>query len=59
MLHDAESGLYQKLLTTDFFPGRYSIRNIWSTENAKTGKKYFFEVIFKGLSTDICGEASF
>ena len=57
MLHDAESELYQKLLTTDFFPGRYSTGNIWSTENAKRGKKYFFQVIFKGLSTDIYGEA--
>ena len=57
MLHDAESELHRKLLTRDFFPGRYSIGNIWSTENAKTGKKYIFELIFKGLSTDIYGEA--
>ena len=35
MSHDAESELCQKLLTIDDFPGRYSIRNIWSTENAK------------------------
>ena len=35
MSHDAESELCQKLLTTDDFPGRYSIRNIWSTENAQ------------------------
>ena len=50
MLHDAESALYQKLLTTDFFPGRYSIRNIWRTENAKRKKKYFLEPTLKVLS---------
>ena len=57
MLNDAESKLYQKLLTRDFFPGRYSIRNIWRTENAKRKKKYFLEPIFKGLSIYIFGEA--
>ena len=57
MLNDAESELYQKLLTRDFFPGRYSIRNIWSTENAKREKKYIFGSIFKGLSSDISGKA--
>ena len=57
MLHDAKSELHRKLLTRDFFPGRYSIGNIWSTENSKRGKKYIFELIFKGLSTDIYGEA--
>ena len=57
ILNDAESELYQKLLIRDVFPGRYSIRNIWSTENAKRYQKYFFESIFQGLSTDIDGES--
>ena len=57
MFHDAESALYQKLLTTDFFPGRYSIRNIWRTENAKRKKKYFLEPTFKVLSIYKYGQA--
>ena len=57
MLHDAESELYQKLLTRDWFPGRYSIRNIWRTANAKRKKKYFLEPTFKGLSIYIYDEA--
>ena len=36
MLHDAESELNQKILITDFFPGRYSIRNISRTKNGNT-----------------------
>ena len=39
-----------KLLTRDWFPGRYSIRNIWRIENAKRKKKYFLEPTFEGLS---------
>ena len=35
MLNDAESELYRKSLTRDFFPGRYSMRNVLSAENAK------------------------
>ena len=57
MLHDAESELYQKLLKRDWFPGRYSIRNIWRTANAKRKKKYFLEPTFKGLSIYIYDEA--
>ena len=57
MLNDAESELYQKLLTRDFFPGRYSIRNIWRTENAKRKKKYFLEPTLKVLSIYKYGEA--
>ena len=57
MLNDAESKLYQKLLTRDFFPGRYSIRNIWRRENAKRNKKCFLEPTFKGLSIYIYGQA--
>ena len=57
MLHDAKSALYQKLLTRDFFPGRYSIRNIWRTENAKRKKKYFLEPTLKVLSIYKYGEA--
>ena len=57
MLNDAESELYQKLLTRYFFPGRYSIGNIWSTENAKREKKYIFGSIFKALSSDISVKA--
>ena len=57
MLHDAESALYQKLLTTDSFPGRYSIRDIWRIENAKRKKKYFLEPTFKVLSIYKYGEA--
>ena len=57
MLHNAENALYQKLLTTDFFPGRYSIRNIWRTENAKRKKKYFLEPTLKVLSIYKYGEA--
>ena len=59
MLHDAKNALYQKLLTRDFFPGRYSIRNIWRTENAKRKKKYFLEPTFKVLSIYKYGEAWF
>ena len=57
MLNDAESELYQKLSTRDFFQGRYSIGNIWSIENAKREKKYISGSIFNGLSNDISGEA--
>ena len=49
MLHDAEMRSI-KLLTRDWFPGRYSIRNIWRIENAKRKKKYFLEPTFEGLS---------
>ena len=37
-----------KLLTRDWFPGRYSIRNIWRIENAKRKKKYFWNLLLKG-----------
>ena len=57
MLHDAKSALYQKLLTRNFFPGRYSIRDIWRTENAKRKKKYFLEPTLKVLSIYKYGEA--
>ena len=59
MLHDAESKIYQKLLIRDWFPGRYSIGNIWRTENAKRKKKCFLEPTFKALSIYIYGEACF
>ena len=50
MLHDAENELYQKLSITDFFPGRYSMRNILRHENANRQKKRFFKPTFRGLS---------
>ena len=51
MLHDTQNELYQKLLRTDFFPGRYSIRNILRPENANRQKKCFFKPTFSRLST--------
>ena len=56
MSHGAKSELYQKLLIRNCFPGRYSIRNILRTENAKRSKKCFFEPTFKVLPTDIYGQ---
>ena len=56
MSHGAKSELYQKLLIRNCFPGRYLIRNILRTENAKRSKKCFFEPTFKVLPTDIYGE---
>ena len=58
MLHDAEMRSI-KLLTRDWFPGRYSIRNIWRIENAKRKKKYFLEPTFEGLSIYKYSEAWF
>ena len=53
MLNDGEIKLHQKLLTRDCFPGRYSIGNIWSIENARRDIKYIFGSFFKGLSINI------
>ena len=41
ILHDAESGLYQKLLVANIFPGIILIGNIFVTKYATTVKKYF------------------
>ena len=51
--HDAKSQFYQKLLTTDGFPGTILIGNISGTKNDTACKRYFFRPTFKGQSTDI------
>ena len=53
ILHDAESGLYQKLLVANIFPGIILIGNIFVTKYATTVKKYFFGATMPDKSVGI------
>ena len=59
ILHDAESGLYQKLLIANIFPGTILIGNIFVTKYATTVKKYFFGATMPDKSVGIYGYGQF